>query len=125
VIPTIILAVIHMDLKPENFINAKVDGDFRLKALDFGGSVQIANGKLARKELSSNARTRIYDTLITTPSYECPESMVDLEDRDGNLYVEVTTKCDIWSLGMMLLEIGLKDPRFELHGSEEAESVSF
>ena len=91
-----------MNLNPESFVGIKVDSHYRLKAIDFRLSVQIANGKFVRDQERNNAQTIIDDTLAYNQVYVCPE--VKLKTEEGN-DVRVTTKCDIWSLGMMFVQV--------------------
>ena len=68
--------VVHRDIKPENIM---VAGEDELKLIDFGLSKrQQGNNKLK--------------TIAGTPYYMAPEVLDGLYD----------SKCDIWSLGVLL-----------------------
>src|SRR3712207_5379571 len=79
--------VVHLDLKPSNIL---VTSDGTVKLLDFG----IA------KILSSNTvdvpAARLADVVMFTPQYASPEQV-----NDG----PVTTRTDIYSLGIILYEL--------------------
>ncbi|XP_073132508.1 probable receptor-like protein kinase At5g20050 [Henckelia pumila] len=74
--------ILHLDVKPENIL---IDEDFRAVVADFGIS------KLKGKEQS-----RIVTRLQGTKGYLAPEWLLE----NG-----VTEKCDVYSYGMVLLEI--------------------
>jgi serine/threonine protein kinase len=71
--------VVHRDLKPSNLL---VDGDGRVKLLDFG----IA------KELADTARAVTVDRALTF-EYASPEQLLD---------APITTATDLWQLGVVL-----------------------
>ncbi|GMT09173.1 hypothetical protein PFISCL1PPCAC_470, partial [Pristionchus fissidentatus] len=84
--------VVHMDLKPANFL--LVSGN--LKLIDFG----IASS------IPSNKTSVIKDTQMGTLSYMSPESLLaserDEEEGEGASKFKVTAKSDVWSLGCIL-----------------------
>ena len=71
--------VVHRDLKPSNLL---VDGDGRVKLLDFG----IA------KELADTTRAATVDRALTF-EYASPEQLLD---------APITTATDLWQLGVVL-----------------------
>ncbi|SCU92086.1 LADA_0F14224g1_1 [Lachancea dasiensis] len=71
--------IIHRDIKPSNvLINSK-------------GSVKICDFGVSKKLINS-----IADTFVGTSTYMSPERI------QGNVY---TTKGDVWSLGLMIIEL--------------------
>jgi len=78
--------IIHRDLKPANILVSEVDEIPRPKIIDFG---------IATAEASS--RERRFESSAGTPMYMSPELF---EDR-----VNIDTRCDIYSLGVILHEL--------------------
>lgn len=76
--------IIHRDIKPSNVvINSRGD----IKLCDFGVSKQIGNS--------------VADTFVGTSTYMSPERI------QGNVY---TIKGDVWSLGLMIIELVSGNP---------------
>ncbi|CAI9117025.1 OLC1v1018335C1 [Oldenlandia corymbosa var. corymbosa] len=73
------MGVIHRDLKPENFLMVNKDDDSPLKAIDFGLSVFIEEGK-------------IYTEIVGSAYYVAPEVL-------GKRYGK---EIDVWSAGVIL-----------------------
>ncbi|KAH7587398.1 Serine/Threonine protein kinases active-site signature [Nakaseomyces glabratus] len=71
--------IIHRDIKPSNVL---INSKGRIKLCDFGVSRKLNNS--------------IADTFVGTSTYMSPERI------QGNKY---TTKGDVWSLGLMLIEL--------------------
>ncbi|MDB6079257.1 MAG: serine/threonine protein kinase [Akkermansiaceae bacterium] len=90
--------VIHRDIKPSNILVTQQDGESIPKVIDFG----IAKATEAR--LGVNAWTS-YDQLIGTPAYMSPEQI----DMVG---IDVDTRSDIYSLGVLLCELLVSRPPF-------------
>ena len=74
--------IIHLDVKPQNIL---LDSQFRAKVADFGMS------KLYDQEV-----TKVVTKMRGTPGYMAPEWL---------LQAGVTVKCDVFSYGMVLLEL--------------------
>ncbi|MBC8471236.1 MAG: protein kinase [Planctomycetes bacterium] len=84
--------IIHRDIKPTNVMVTKRDGELFPKVIDFG----IA--KATRQRLTEKTLFTRYAHIIGTPAYMSPEQ-ADLSD------LEVDTRSDIYSLGILLYEL--------------------
>ena len=84
--------VIHRDIKPSNILITIIDGMPVPKVIDFG----IA--KAIEGRLTDNTIFTAYEQFIGTPAYMSPEQAV----MSG---VDVDTRSDIYSLGVLLYEL--------------------
>jgi hypothetical protein len=84
--------VIHRDIKPSNILITIVDGAPVPKVIDFGIAKAIAG------RLTDNTIFTAYEQFIGTPNYMSPEQAV----MSG---VDVDTRSDIYSLGVLLYEL--------------------
>ena len=84
--------IIHRDIKPTNVLVTVADGRPLVKVIDFG-IAKATNQELTEKTLFTEFRQ-----LIGTPQYMSPEQA----ERSG---VDVDTRSDIYSLGVLLYEI--------------------
>jgi len=84
--------VIHRDIKPSNILVTIIDGIPVPKVIDFG----IA--KAVEGRLADNTVFTPYEHFIGTPAYMSPEQAV----MSG---VDVDTRSDIYSLGVLLYEL--------------------
>jgi serine/threonine protein kinase len=84
--------VIHRDIKPSNILVTIIDGEPVPKVIDFG----IA--KAIEGRLTDNTIFTAYEQFIGTPAYMSPEQAV----MSG---VDVDTRSDIYSLGVLLYEL--------------------
>ncbi len=84
--------IIHRDLKPGNVLVKLQDGEPIVKIIDFG----IA--KALHHDLIDNTRVTTEAQWIGTPLYMSPEQAT----RNG---IDVDTRSDIYSLGVMLYEL--------------------
>jgi serine/threonine protein kinase len=84
--------VIHRDIKPSNILVTIIDGKPVPKVIDFG----IA--KAIEGRLTDNTIFTAYEHFIGTPAYMSPEQAV----MSG---VDVDTRSDIYSLGVLLYEL--------------------
>jgi tetratricopeptide (TPR) repeat protein len=84
--------VIHRDIKPSNILVTIIDGKPVPKVIDFG----IA--KAIEGRLTDNTIFTAYEQFIGTPAYMSPEQAV----MSG---VDVDTRSDIYSLGVLLYEL--------------------
>ena len=92
--------VIHRDIKPSNILVTIIDGLPVPKVIDFG----IA--KAIEGRLTDNTVFTAYEQFIGTPAYMSPEQAM----MSG---VEVDTRSDIYSLGVLLYELLTGRPPFE------------
>jgi serine/threonine protein kinase len=83
------LGIVHRDLKPANLFMTRLgDGSVSIKVLDFGISKRLSGESVALTQRES---------MLGSPLYMPPEQM-----RDS---VEVDTRSDIWSIGVILYEL--------------------
>ncbi|KAL3071106.1 hypothetical protein niasHS_015848 [Heterodera schachtii] len=90
---------IHMDVNPRNYLYVSENGHLLLKLIDFEGS------QLLRGNLDKNECVPIGEHAFT-PEYTGPEYY-------GEHGREISTKFDIWSLGIIVFEILLGHLRAE------------
>jgi serine/threonine-protein kinase len=91
--------IVHRDIKPANlFLARRADGGEIVKVLDFG----IA--KHCEPEDAAAPLTRTND-MLGSPRYMSPEQLRNSGD--------VTGRCDLWALGVVLLEAVSGVPAFE------------
>ncbi|MEO6750718.1 MAG: protein kinase, partial [Opitutus sp.] len=84
--------IIHRDIKPSNILVTVNDGVAVPKVIDFG----IA--KATGRRLTDKTLVTEFEALIGTPAYMSPEQ-TDMTS------VDVDTRCDIYSLGVLLYEM--------------------
>jgi WD40 repeat protein/serine/threonine protein kinase len=101
--------IIHRDIKPSNVMVTQHDGKPMPKVIDFGIAKAI-NQKLTEKTLFTR-----YAHIIGTPAYMSPEQ-AELSDLD------VDTRTDIYSLGVLLYELLTGTPPF---GEEELRKAGY
>src|SRR6185503_15173006 len=85
--------IIHRDLKPSNILVTIVDGAPVAKVIDFGIAKATSNQPLTDKTLFT-----AFAQFIGTPAYMSPEQA----EMSG---VDVDTRTDIYSLGVVLYEL--------------------
>src|SRR5262249_10610186 len=84
--------VIHRDLKPSNVLVTVIDGAAVPKVIDFGGA------KATGQSLTERTLFTGFHQFVGTPLYMSPEQA----DLAG---VDVDTRSDIYSLGVLLYEL--------------------
>src|SRR5207249_6399126 len=84
--------IIHRDLKPSNVLVASHDGTPVVKVIDFGVAKAIGQ-QLTKKTVYTQ-----FTQLIGTPLYMSPE-------QAGQSSLDVDTRSDIYSLGVLLYEL--------------------
>jgi WD40 repeat protein/serine/threonine protein kinase len=92
--------VIHRDLKPSNILVTLHDGTPVPKVIDFG----IA--KAIDKQLTEKTLVTQFHAFVGTPAYTSPEQM----EMSG---LDVDTRSDIYSLGVLLYELLAGRPPFD------------
>ena len=93
--------VIHRDLKPSNILVAQQDGKPVPKVIDFG----IAKATLGRQLGNASLHTALQQ-FAGTPAYMSPE-------QAGLGGLDVDSRSDIYSLGMLLYELLTARPAFD------------
>ncbi|MEO7700235.1 MAG: WD40 repeat domain-containing serine/threonine protein kinase [Opitutus sp.] len=99
--------VIHRDLKPSNILVTLHDGMPVPKVIDFG-IAKATQGRLTDKTLFTQ-----FHTFMGTPAYTSPEQM----EMSG---LDVDTRSDIYSLGVVLYELLTGQPPFNPDALEKA-----
>jgi hypothetical protein len=84
--------IIHRDLKPANILVTLDETGAVPKVIDFG-IAKATQGRLVAATLMT-----AFDQMIGTPAYMCPEQAAP------NL-LDVDTRCDVYSLGVLLYEL--------------------
>ncbi len=92
--------IIHRDLKPSNILVTLHDGTPVPKVIDFG----IA--KATDKQLTEKTLVTHFHAFVGTPAYTSPEQM----EMSG---LDVDTRSDIYSLGVLLYELLAGRPPFD------------
>jgi tetratricopeptide (TPR) repeat protein/serine/threonine protein kinase len=84
--------IIHRDIKPSNVLVMSHDGTPRVKVIDFGVAKAIA------QQLTDKTLYTQFTQLVGTPLYMSPE-------QAGQSGLDVDTRSDIYSLGVLLYEL--------------------
>ncbi len=92
--------IIHRDLKPSNILVTLHDGEPTPKVIDFG----IA--KATQGRLTDHTLFTAFEQFIGTPAYMSPEQA----EMSG---IDVDTRSDIYSLGVLLYELLTGRPPFD------------
>ena len=84
--------IVHRDLKPSNVLVAEVDGQPRIKVIDFG-LAKALHGRLTNASLFTH-----FGVVLGTPAYMSPEQLAPSP-------LDVDTRTDVYSLGVLLYEL--------------------
>src|SRR5262249_28679043 len=84
--------IIHRDIKPSNVLVMSNEGMALVKVIDFGLAKALA------KELTEKTLFTGFNQIIGTPLYMSPE-------QAGQSSLDVDTRSDIYSLGVLLYEL--------------------
>jgi eukaryotic-like serine/threonine-protein kinase len=84
--------VIHRDLKPSNVLVTVLDSSPQVKVIDFGIAKAVSQG------MTDRTLVTYIDQMVGTPEYMSPEQA----EMSG---IDVDTRTDIYSLGVMLYEL--------------------
>ncbi len=99
--------IIHRDVKPSNVLVPEIDGRAVPKVIDFG----IA--KALGEKLSDATVYTHFSQLIGTPAYMSPE-------QAGMGVVDVDTRSDVYSLGVLLYELLTGNTPFDCQTLQQA-----
>jgi hypothetical protein len=84
--------IVHRDLKPSNVLVTEVDGQPRVKVIDFG-LAKALHGRLTDASLFTH-----FGVLLGTPAYMSPEQVQPSR-------LDIDTRTDVYSLGVLLYEL--------------------
>src|SRR5262249_21646635 len=99
--------IIHRDLKPSNVLVALYDGKPVPKVIDFGVA------KAAGQPLSEQTQVTGFGAIVGTLKYMSPE-------QAGLNQLDIDTRTDIYSLGVLLYELLTGSTPFSRKGLEKA-----
>lgn len=106
------MRIMHCDLKPENIL---VYADGHLSIADFGLSVSWLDPRYKSYPLHTFRGRR----LAGTEGYMAPELVYTLQDPNKPRRGDFGFAADIWSMGIIIAELGMKGRRLVLYEDEE------
>ena len=96
-------AIIHRDLKPSNILVSEAEGKPLARIIDFGVAKAVSHGVF-----TETLFTRV-GAIVGTPPYMSPE-------QAGTSGVDVDTRTDVYSLGVVLYELLVGVRPLDFHG---------
>ncbi len=93
--------IIHRDIKPSNILVTEQDGEPMAKIIDFGIAKATTDQRLTDKTVFT-----AFEQFIGTPAYMSPE-------QAGLGGLDIDTRSDIYSLGVLLYELLTGRPPFD------------
>ncbi|KAI3410527.1 hypothetical protein GPALN_004626 [Globodera pallida] len=109
---------IHLDMKPDNLLFVEIKDNFGrkkneiLKVIDFGGSEIIDPSNDKSNEVASVANVcRLRKGMWSDDRYSSPEQNNACLEHGPDIF-PISTKADIWAVGVMLAEFLLMTPNF-------------
>jgi non-specific serine/threonine protein kinase/serine/threonine-protein kinase len=99
--------IVHRDLKPSNVLVSETDGVATPKIIDFGVA------KALHQRLTEKTFFTQFGTVMGTPEYMSPE-------QAGTSGVDVDTRTDVYSLGVLLYELLVGALPFDPYGLRSA-----
>lgn len=102
--------VLHRDLKPSNVL---VDGDGRVRLIDFGIARALEGGPDDRGDAGDALAHTRTGWLIGTPQCMAPEQLSE-DERD------LDVRCDVYALGALLFELACGQPPHDFTGQSLA-----
>ena len=106
------MRIIHCDLKPENIL---VSPDGHLLISDFGLAVSWLDPRYQGRPSHAFRGRR----LAGTEGYMAPEIVSTIRDPNGPSRGNYGFAADIWSLGIVIAELGMRGRRFVMYENEE------
>lgn len=99
--------IVHLDLKPENFVFDETDGEERIKLIDFGSSIQTKAGVH-------------YEYFLGSLQYASPEILPQYASAD-----HIVLSCaDMWTLGVIAYTMLVgKNPFQAAHETQTKEAI--
>uniref|UniRef100_A0A914I140 Protein kinase domain-containing protein n=1 Tax=Globodera rostochiensis TaxID=31243 RepID=A0A914I140_GLORO len=108
----------HLDYKPENLVYVEEKNSKVLKVIDFDGTHLLPQLK-GKKGMLANAVTENLKILTGTDRYNPPEFYAERFNK------RLSTKTDIWAVGMMLYETLFLQNKYKFYEEMESDAKKF